>query len=347
MIRDRVYIYELDLTNYQGRNVRKRTIEIPYSIVRAMDERDVKLRFVADNITVTIAAKSLLTAEVLAAADYTALRTAVMYSFDQNPAGAPGREAREDYASVPQRLTVRVTTPTRTINLTNLAQDLEVAMKLSARHTPIDRNVGTFFSDANSAGWQQVGSQYNNVTGVMTFNTRKVGTYSAISRPMPVIVGDTRMSDAAYTLLTRLSITDLHNFNPTQPINASQFNNIVAAIARDRMSVAINQSMSPEDHQSLGRAGILVTGTEVSREAGVHALVRLYELKTNASVQNFGQVETTPYADIAGASPQFQTALLKAAKLGFFNSLNANPKELLTINDAFEMFAYIIEDAGL
>lgn len=347
MIRDRVYIYELDLTNYMGNNVRKRTLEIPYSIVRAMDERNVRLRFIADNLTLTIAPKSLLTAEVNGLGDFGSFRTAVRYSLLQNPPGIPARMVGEEYASVPHRLSVTIDTPTRTLNLANLAQDIEVSMKIGAQYTPQGRNINTCYTDQNAAEWSPVSSKYNNVAGTMTFPTKRVGVYSAIARPMPIMIGNGTLSDGAYTLLTRLSITDLRSFNPHQPINASQLNNIVAAIAQNRPSVAINENMSTADYQSLMRSGILVTGMEVTREAGIHALVRLYELKTDASVQNFGTVSETPYLDIATANSQYQQSLLKAAKLGFFNKLTTNPSGLLTMNDAFEMFAYMIEDAGL
>ncbi len=346
LINAKAYQYEVDLTGYNSQPVKVRSVEIPYSIVKTLEDRKIGFKIKADNMTVIIPPSSFRTSETNALKDFGIQNSSVKLTLNQEPKNAPKLADKEEYASVPHGLTVQVNTPTRVIRLANVAKEMEIDLKLANRYTTLEKNVETYMADSNSEGWEPIKGHIDAFKGTISLSTKKIGSYAAIAKPLPTSTTGTN-SDSAYSVLTKINIKDLKTYNPSQNINASQFNNLVAAIARNKSSVSLNENMSDADFQSLGKSKILVTGTEVARDAGVNALVRLYELKTKSSVKNFGTLAASPYKDISKAKPEFQTAMLKAAKLGFFEGQTANPAGKLSMDDTFKLLEIIVEDSGM
>jgi hypothetical protein len=142
-----------------------------------------------------------------------------------------------------------------------------------------------------------------------------------------------------------MNIADMNVYIPEAGITADQFNNLVTAVAKSSLTVELNAALSAADRQSLTRANLLMSGSTVSREAGISAMVRLYEIKTGVPVYQPTLGETR-YHDIAQADPIYQPGLLKAVNLSFLGDA-ANPKGALTMGDAFYMVDIIWQDEGL
>jgi hypothetical protein len=348
LVQNRTFNYEMDLTRYDAASpVSTRQVQIPYSIMRAFTERKISLSVLADNMRFTFPPGSVDTGEVLGLPDY-GMGASVNIAFMTNATGTPVLEDGEVYASKPQKLQVKVLTVSKTITLDSLAKPVEVAMKLESRSAAEDNNIGAYIADGISAGWQRAGAEYNNVDGALTLATYKTANFSSVEKPLAVSAADNASLGAYFNVGAKLDVDDMGAYDSREPINANQFNNIVSSVANNRPAVTMDGMMSEQDFASLGKAKVLVSGTNVSLETGINALIKLYELKTKRPVKGYPSLEETALSGISSASQQYQTALLKADALGFFEgAISVNPRESMTMGEVMRMVDIIIADAGL
>lgn len=110
--------------------------------------------------------------------------------------------------------------------------------------------------------------------------------------------------------------------------------------------MAINGALSDDDYKALSRKGIVIEAATVSREEGINALVKLYEVKTGRPAP-YTSLELTSYTDISEADPKFTTSLLKAADLGFYgNTYGARPKDTMSLTDLLYVIDIILRDSN-
>jgi hypothetical protein len=347
LVQNRTFTYEVDMSRYGTSPVSTRSLKFPYSIMQAFTERKISLALTADNMTFTLPPGSVETTEVRALGDY-GQGSVIEITVSTNATGTPQLAPEENYASTPQKLGVKVVSPSKTVTLTNLAQPQQVAMKLDSRAATQDKNVGAYFSDENEVGWQRVGAGYNNVPGAITLTTPKVANFAAVERSPLVTVSDPDSLDAYLSVNAKLDLRDMGAFDSRLDVTANQFNNIVAAVANNRPLAALDGMLSEAEFTSLGKAKVLVSGANVSREAGVGALVRLYELKTKRAVKNYPTLRESTLPGIAAAAQQYQVPLLKADALGFFDGESTlNPQGNLSMGELMRMVNIIMDDAGL
>ncbi len=346
LVQNRTYTYGIDLSAYDNRyNVRNRVIEMPYSIFTAFEERKIDLKVRAGNVSITVPPGAVANAEVKSMSDFgkgSTVKMNVKTTVNTTPAISPA----QSYASTPQELSVLVSSPSRTVNVKNFNKDILVEMNLDNRYSVLDKNIGAYTADSNSAGWQPVSNKYNNVAATMSFYTPKAGNYSAIAGDVPVSsVADVNRNEM-YNVTTRITISDMASYDSNKVITANQFNNIIAAVANNKTAVEMNAHLSNGDFQELGKSKLLVSGTNVTNEAGVSSLVRLYEIKTQSKIKDYPDITQSSLYDISSADPQYQESLLKADYLGFFTSASANPKGGMTFGDFMYMLSIVLEDSA-
>jgi len=144
---------------------------------------------------------------------------------------------------------------------------------------------------------------------------------------------------------SRLHLSDLGVFNENAAVNATQFNNILAAAVRGATAANINVPVTTADQASLSRAGLIVAGSggaQVPREVAIDRLVRLFELRTRRPVTGFPTLAQTSFEDISTAAAEHRTSLLKAADLGFFRTHQANPRGPLTFGDLMHILDIVL-----
>lgn len=348
LIENKTFTYTVDLTSYNGNFIKSRTIEIPYSIIAAFDERKINFQVVANNMTVTFPPEFLRTNEVINRYDY-GIGTKVKLVITEKPDNMPVLNYNQSYISVPQSIKATVETPTTIINVKNTAKPVTIALKTENRYSAIDSNVSAYTNDSEADKlWNRVNATYDNATGTYNFTTGKLETYCALAVAAPTAMGtDQSAKSNIATFQSRLNITDIASFNPQKVVSVVEFNNIIAAIAMGKKDVQLNSALSTEEYTALSRKGILVNGSVVSRQQAVKSLIALYEAKTKTRVYNYSTLETTPYADIKNADPIYRTAMLKAGDLGFFETSNgARPKDVLGLNELIYMTNIILEDCN-
>ncbi|MCL2874344.1 MAG: hypothetical protein FWE29_05360 [Defluviitaleaceae bacterium] len=355
LVNNRVFTFDLDLTNYQNYTIANRVIEIPYSIISAFDERRISLRAKMGDIYVTLPPGSIMTPEVLALRDLG--EATVRISMDATGTRVPVLPTGSLFATQPQRLSVQIVTPTRTLDLAHLARPINLSMIVNQHLATPNRQIGGFIAPESALAWEAAsGARHNAQDGIVTFETTRIASFSAIATAAPTVTATAPGGQAAPAsnahqsamsiVNSRVTITDMPSINMNATINANQFNRIIEAVVSNRPSVTINQPLTTAQHQSLGRSGMLVSGVNVSREAGIASLVRLYEVQTRTAVRNFPTEQTTAHPDIRTATAAHRQGLLKAEHLGFFNTTNVNPSGGLTFGEFFRILSYVIEDSA-
>ncbi len=362
LVAQRIYTYTVDLSKYNNNTVTNRVIELPYSILKAFNERKISLKMVAENISVTFGPGSLETNAVKSASDF-GKSASFKLTMSSNPSSVPALDYGEVYASQPQKLTAQMVSANRTINVDQFAKPVQMTMKANDRTQMTESNTGMFIAHSNTVGWENVKANYDKASGAFTAQIVRSANYAVVSKTVSKPEAPTDLAnltaeglldandirDAISNVTSKINITDQKRIDASATITANQLNQLMAAVAYNRKQIAINESMSDKDYQSLGKAKMLVTGAELTREQGIDALVKLYEQRTKTVIKNVPTLDESYFADIKNASAQYQKNLLKADEIGFFseNIQKVNPKGKFSMGDAMYMINIIIEDAGM
>ena len=343
LVANRTFEYQLDLSAYGTRIPKNRVIEFPYTIISAFNERKINLKVKAGDYTVTFPYDSLMTAEVKALGNLNR-NSKFKITIGENPAGIVD-DGKTNYISATHKLNVSVTTPAKTVNIVNFAKPLKMNLAVSGQYVEGATNMSAYIQDGNTAGWQGLSSAFDTVTKSLNFSSQRSANYSAIGLVTPWSQTQAMTLNQMYSVNSKMAITDLGVYNENADINIVQFNQLIAAALKGSTTATINQPLSTADYTGLGKAKLLVAGnggSPVSREAGISAMVKLFEIKTKSPVSGYPTIGETGYSDIAQADAQYRTAMLKAVELGFYRGVSANPKGKLTFGDAMHMLDIIL-----
>ncbi len=347
ILQKKLYEFEVDLTYYSNYQIKNRVVEIPYSIMEAFGEHDITLYLKADNVKFGFTPDFIRTTEVNSLPGY-GHGADVRITVTASPADAPLLQNGQTYISPAQKLSVDIITPTGIKNMKQFYKNVDVAIKLNDRFTSQETNVGAYYDTDLTTNWERYNSVYDDVNGTFIGTTKIPATFSAIRKNAPSIsTNDPNAINSLISLNSKIAITDMQYAKPNAVVSTVQFNNIVAAVANGRKDVAINGSLPDADYTALSRRGMLISSPTVSREEGVNALVKLYEVKTGRQAP-YTSLELTQYSDIKNANPAYQTAMLKAGDLGFYgNTYGARPKETMSLTDLLYMVDIIIRDSNM
>ncbi len=344
-----VFVFPLDLTSYLGGEIKQRIVDIPYTVMTAFKERKISLKVTANNATFTFKPGFLDTAQFDNISNY-GLGADVKIIITEKPSGTPALSSNQGYLSAPQNVSVTVSTPTNITILESLGENLGISMKLDNRYSSIDSNVGLYYDTNTSDLWNRLEFSYDNATGSYNAESARLATYSVIASAAPLAAGEANSlaNSNIGSVASRLNITDMTSYKPDGVVSVVQFNNIAAAIAAGRKDVALSSALSTEDYNALSKKGILLTGSVVSREQAVNALIKLYEAKTGRQITYYTPLESSSYAsEIGSASDIYRISLLKAADLGFFDTSNGvRPKDVMSLNELFYMTNIVLADSN-
>jgi hypothetical protein len=113
--------------------------------------------------------------------------------------------------------------------------------------------------------------------------------------------------------------------------------------------VNFGEKLSARAADALQKAGIYVESRPVTREEGISALARLYEIKSGRPVDTRKFADQSPYSDISEALEAYRPYLLKATAIGMVSRIDEwsysgqsdrsrvryRPKEYMTLGDLF------------
>lgn len=337
LVSNKTFVYEIDISKYNHISPLNRQVEFPYTIISAFNERKISLKIKADNFTVTFQPGSFNTTEVNALTGLNK-NAKVHIHLNQNPFGIP---LTDNYISSPQKLSTTVASQQKAVNIINYAKPVMINLSLSGKFIENATNLGAYVIDENTGGWQRLPASYDIVSKSLNASSYKAATYSAIGIVTPgAVTGETL--NQLYRVNSKLVIADMGVYNENTALHANQFNQITAAVLKGSSTVYMNEPLSQENYDALGKGKLLVSGSGVSREAGISALVRLYEIKAKRAVTGYPSLNETGYQDISGADEKYRVPLLKAVDLGFYRETYAKPKNIMTFGDLMHILDIIL-----
>ncbi|MCL2574505.1 MAG: hypothetical protein FWE34_08145 [Defluviitaleaceae bacterium] len=347
LIQQRVFDYAIDMTHYNNLPVRNRVVELPYSIITAFDERQISFTVTAGDTTYTLSPGFADTPQNIGFGVDSRVR---LYIDDLTAEQARALPDGQNFVVAPQNIAVNIATANShtndAITLTTLAAPLNVAQSIN-QGAMMDANIGGFTRTPDDATWRRMESTFDDVAGTLNFATTRPAEFTAIGTGIPLTFGNMRpeVRDALYFVNSQIAFEDMDWFAEDNPINAWQINRIISAIARGESSVAINTDLTAAQISSLSNSGMLVPGAdEVTREAAISALVRLYEVRTRTRVVGHPTLATSSFADMGTVTATRQTNMLKAEFLGFIDGPTVNPHGHLTMGDAMIIFEIILRN---
>lgn len=286
VINDKIFDFSVDLSTYNGKNIDKSKIVIPYSIINALISQDVTITAKTGNMYTKFDLG--IFADAIKQYNLTPnqnTKAEISFKDDTSLTLSSG----DSFASTPQSVSLKLITDTRTVDITTVQEPINIQLAVDGRYETVDNNVNMYAQTNGSSYWTPVSANYNSQTNKFSCSTKNVGTFSVISKSAPTSTDssyDSMYDDALYTVNSAISITDMTSYNPNSYITTTQFNNIVWAVANGNSSVQMNKTLSDDAYTQLGRGGLLVSGTYVTGEKGVNSMTRLYRLKTGEAVDS-------------------------------------------------------------
>ena len=347
LIQQRVFDYAIDMTHYNNLPVRNRVVELPYSIITAFDERQISFTVTAGDTRYSLSPGFADTPQNMGFNVNSRLR---LYINDLIEEEVPALPEGQNYVVQPQNIAINVTTTNNHANeiteLTTLAAPLNVAHSVN-QAAMLDANIGSFAMTPDDVNWRRMPTTFDDIAGELSFDTNRPADFVAIAAGVPLQVGNVSpaVRDALYFVNSQIAFEDMDWFAEDNPINAWQINRIISAIARNQDSVAINTDLTPQQLSSLNNSGMLVPGAdEVTREAAISSLVRLFEVRTRSRVVGHPTVATSSFEDMSTVTAARQQNMLKAEFLGFIDGDAVNPHGYLTMGDAMIIFEIILRN---
>jgi len=340
LVDSRVHRYEIDLSAYvnqPGWPVRNRELVIPLSIVRAFNERLITLDINFGDMVVSIPPGAFDTAAVRGLNMGIGSYVHIGMQTNEQATGLPALVMNHRFATLPQQFSVRAVTPQRTLVVPDFARPLDVALSSPDVIGPeVFVNTTLLFSSPQTGGWRDAGGLETQI--------QQPGTVAAVVREAPMSVLPADPSQAAMERVTsRLTFTDMFEYNPHRQVNADEFNNVMNALVNNRTGVNLNATMSNADRQALERARFLASAP-LTWEAAADILVRFYELRTRQIIEPMTSPQMLP--GLENATPALQHNILKASDIGFITMAYLQPRSVLMMGDLMVMLDAVIRDIG-
>ncbi len=346
VINDHIYDYAIDLSQYNGTDVSKARVVIPYSIIKALEDQKVTMTVKTGNMYTKFDLGIFTDAIKQNNLTVNKNTKAEVYIKDINNLGSLLKTG-ESYVSNPQNIAFRVITDTRTVDIKTVQKPVTVSMAIDNRYLVNDKNVA-MYSQLNGVtnSWTPATSKYNYATNKFSYDTKNLGNFSVISKPITnsIINADANQVDNLYSVNTVINVTDMGTYNPNAFISANQFNNIIWAVIKDSPTVSMNKTLDQTAYTELGRGKMLVSGVYVTREKGIASLARLYELKTKEAIVPVNALSAQGFSDYASVSSEYQQGVNKAIEIGMISGSQIRPRANMTFGEFMDMLELVVLD---
>lgn len=334
------YSLVADLSDYDDDKKRSvREVRLPYRLVGTLNSAKINFTFKADGTYLTTSFSDI--DKIAKANNVTDFGNDSMVSIrfeNRTNEVRPYMASGGTFVTPAVRIAVSIESPTRTVNVKNMYDDLNIAFNVGDRMDYDINNVYVAtFDDYGNQG--TVPYSYDDETGTINVETKMLTTYCAVKEGR----ASTEVEpDYYYNVTSKLNITDLRPYNGSDPVYALYYNNIVAGIVRNKTEITMNQSLDDQDYTALGRSGLLISGDKVKREDAIASLVKLYEIKTGNSIKL--EISTSDVPGISTVSSENKTAVAKAYQIGLYDDSNTNFNSILTFDEFFYMLDLILTD---
>ncbi|MDR1209947.1 MAG: hypothetical protein LBK41_06505 [Clostridiales bacterium] len=261
LIASGAYTLSADLSSYKGRAVTNAVLDMPWSIIKALSARKIKLEFTHGQTTLTFAPGFAETASALnGLTDVSRVRIAVSGAIGS----VPGLETGERYGSDPKRVAVTVGPERAGV----LAAPVSVAMKAGSFYNSDGYNAAMY---ASGGAWAAMPAYYDAASNTLTARTRVLSAFGVIVKPAPRAYGGSDQDLKA--VVARMAVTG-GPFNLSAPAGANVVNAALSALASGKGSANLSATVPDAELEKLRKAGLYVAAP-ATRAAAYAAFDRL------------------------------------------------------------------------
>lgn len=339
-----LYTYSIDVSTYENKLVANRIVEVPYTLVKAFEERKIAIQIKADNLTLTLKPDWLNENQAKPALNYgdgSKLRIILNQGVSM-PLVSEVYTNSMQYISDAQKLTLQLQTPSTSVNIDYTATPMNVKLKLDNQYDIYDKNIDSYTYNPVSAQWERTTGYFENQNARLIFDTNRVSAYAAFAIDAPY---SDNSSQSLKELSNKINITDMKDYSATDPITANQLGNLIYSVAKNQKDVEANKTLSDAERAELAKANLNITKTgndSVSRQEAINSIVHLYELKTGSRI-NQGDITESSIEDMDAVSATYQNGILKAEQIGMVDRA-ARPNDSITVDEAASMLNMVLED---
>ncbi len=320
--------FVVDVTDYEGIYPKVRIVEVPNTIIKAFSDTKASLTIVADNMQVTVNHNSFDSEKLI-----TEDKGKVNFVFKLEPTLGNKLNNNQTYLSAPHNFNATITTGNVFKEVDMFSNDISVTLKPLNQYEAIDKNINMY--EFKNDNWQLKNSSQK-PNGSYELKTKIPNTYTLIASDIPI---STNNDDSLYNLNKELIIKDMTHYVPQYDINTTQFNNIVYAMAMGNKEVNMNEKITQDKYNHLGKAGLLISGSYVTNEEGLSSLIRLYELKTGNRINTTN--DNVPNSSTI--SPEYLNSIKKAYEIEMYSNIE-NFKSNMTFGDFVSYTDVILSD---
>ena len=348
LINQRVFTFTADLNEFGNQPITNRTVIVPLSIIRAFESQGITFEILAGDHSVRIPPGALDTSEVRAL--NMGVGTYVHIGLNSVQGTLPALATNTSYATVPQALNIRIVADNgRQINLNTFSRPIEVRLPMDNHIAPYGVNTGLFISGSGIHGWEEIGGTVNPATNTISGGLNRPATVAGITRVTPPTSESGGAQNhpsfgAMQRVTSRMTFTDMIEFDPAEIVSANAFNNVMAAMLHNRNTVTMGANLPASESRAMENARFLAPQNQsLTREQAMDIMIRFYELRTQQVLQPMTTPEMVP--GMMNVSDQFLPNMLKAADLGFISG-PVFPQGELTMGELMTMLDIVIQDVG-
>ncbi len=340
LVENGAYSLLADLSNYDNQTNRPiREVQLPYRLISTLNASKINFTFKAQNTYFTTSFQDI---DKIAKANN-------IKDFGNNSTVSIQYANKTDtytnslnggsFITPAEKITMSITTPTRTVKVQNTYDTVEIAFNILDRLEYETNNVYVVSFDDNG-NKKVVNHTYDDEVGTININTKMLMTYGAAKQGQANVSAE---PDYYFNVTGQLNIADLRPYIGSDPVYALYFNNIVAGILQDKNEISMKGKLAQEDYTSLGRSGLLVSGDKVTREKAITSVVALYELKTGSPITlDISQSSVPGISKVASAN---KNAVAKAYQIGLYKDNNSNFASILTFDEFMYMLDLVLTDS--
>ncbi|MDR1000800.1 MAG: hypothetical protein LBL96_08390 [Clostridiales bacterium] len=356
LIDRRTNTYTVDLSRHFYLPVSKRVLDMPYSIYKAFAERGINLRIELKDMAFIFPPKALEGDELARAGDF-GRYSRILFTVSEGKTEAlentPGAFPRRMFAVKPQYIGVRALTPAGDIIIEQAAKPITVEFRPDYPLYKYPSHLSAFYKDGDTASWQVITCEKSADKNALIASAHRFGGYAAISESAPIVAphwgnaSNPSLVAAVGRVTKAVHVRNLDALIPSMYIMPEHINGLMYALANGG-EVNFGQKLSARAADELKKAGLYVESRPVTREEGISALARLYEIKSGGPIDTRKFADQSPYSDIAEASEVYQPYLLKATAIDMIKRIDewsytgqprvryfVRPKAYMTLGDLF------------
>ncbi|PKM51557.1 MAG: hypothetical protein CVV02_06375 [Firmicutes bacterium HGW-Firmicutes-7] len=351
LIAQNVYVYNIDISEYQNKTIAKRSVSIPYSIVEAFDTHKIKLSIDAGDVILEVP-YGALTSEVK---EQTKLYGGVpsvrieIKSLGKNytKEQMPNQSIREVTES--QNIGIYVDSKNKNTALNFTDKELIIQLLTNNKYEQFRVNrIGTVKDYQNN--WNTLESTYDSDSGFMTFKTSRIGVYNGYvieNTNSSYIANKSHWSEVYRNLvIANYSIKGLNNYNADHKITEEKLINIVYAIIAGKKEVDLDGYISKDIITALTssktKTNLSTTKTQITREEAISMFVRAYEIINEETIIPSNTTINAVNRN-ANISSGYKASMAKASTIGMISSLEqARPKDAITYGEVFAVWSKLI-----